>query len=173
DLSRRGHVRLEPVRTTDRLGRRREDLIVTRSEPAAADTLRPHERLLLNFLLKTIAGGAPELRLSTLDRWFRKHQEETRAFLSRWHDELNKRSEELGFWKLPPEEHRRWRRDRTLLFLGSGAVIVLLFLLNDWIYWSAFVLWPLSVAGLLAALFARRRSQFGSDQKAQIGRAHV
>ncbi|MFS8571035.1 MAG: DUF2207 domain-containing protein [Thermaerobacter sp.] len=167
DLARRGHVRLEPVTTTTWLGRTKEDLAVARGEPRDGDVLQPHERLLVDFLLGTVAAGAPELRLSTLSRWFSKHQEASRNFLRQWNQLLDRRSEELGFWTLTPEEEQRSRRDRTRLALGSAAALVLVWLVNQWTTWTELVLVPLAAAGLLAALLVQRRSQYGSNQKAR------
>src|SRR5690606_13429664 len=80
DLGRRGHVHLQPVATTGWLGLQREDLALSRAQPPEDDSLQPHERLLLNFLLDKVAGGEPELRLSTLNRWFQRNQGDTREF---------------------------------------------------------------------------------------------
>src|SRR5690606_28915195 len=167
DLGRRGHVHLQPVATTGWLGLQREDLALSRAQPPEDDSLQPHERLLLNFLLDKVAGGEPELRLSTLNRWFQRNQGETREFLEQWHKFLDQRSEELGFWKLPPDEQRQWTRARLLLLVVSVAVILLLLWLGHSLYWSEFVLWPLAVGGLAMAMLARRRSQYGADQKAR------
>jgi uncharacterized membrane protein YgcG len=159
DLGRRGHLELQPVVGQSR---RSHDLTIRKGTPPEADTLLPHERHLLTFLFGEVAEDVGDVTVSALGRWMRKHEMRTRLFVTELNSRLQTRREELGFWA---DKSGRWFR--RFLLIGS---IILMWLLGSeplLFYWSKYPLWPLAGIGALLSVFAYRRSQYGSDQKAR------